>query len=181
VVLEAVLLYAQRAGAVSGGRRRPERNGREGLLVMGIGPEVIGAFGKFATEVPDDLVPEGWRERAYSAAGMVRPERAPELQLDVIRLEDLRSEDLRSVPTQGSSPTTTADESATGARTRERSTSSRDSYAARMGSRRPRAADRHGLVLQSRSAEARSRAFCPRAKKNVKDCIDVLDTRSGIV
>jgi hypothetical protein len=26
--------------------------------VLGIGPEVIGAFGEFASEVPDDLIPE---------------------------------------------------------------------------------------------------------------------------
>lgn len=73
----------------------------KGRTVLGIGPEVIGAFGKFATEVPDDLIPEGWRDRAYSADGMVPPERAKELEQYLIRPEDLRPADLPSVPTQG--------------------------------------------------------------------------------
>jgi hypothetical protein len=73
----------------------------KGWTVLGIGPEVIGAFGKFATEVPDDLIPEGWRDRAYSAGGMVPPERAKELEQYLIRPEDLRPADLPSVPTQG--------------------------------------------------------------------------------
>jgi hypothetical protein len=68
--------------------------------VLGIGPEVIGAFGKFATEVPVDLVPEGWRERAYSAGGLVPPEQVKQLEQYLIRPEDLRPPDLPSVPTQ---------------------------------------------------------------------------------
>jgi hypothetical protein len=76
----------------------------KGWTVLGIGPEVVGAFGKFATEVPDDLVPEGWRGRAYSATGMVPPERVKELEQYLIRPEDLRPADLPSVPTQGLPP-----------------------------------------------------------------------------
>ena len=38
----------------------------KGWLVLGIGPEIIGAFAKFATELSDDLVPGGWRDRAYA-------------------------------------------------------------------------------------------------------------------
>jgi hypothetical protein len=76
----------------------------KGWGVLGIGPEVIGAFGKFATEVPDDLVPEGWRGRAYSAAGTVPPEQVKELEQYLIRPEDLRPADLPSVPTQGLPP-----------------------------------------------------------------------------
>jgi hypothetical protein len=52
-----------------------------GWTVLGIGPEVIGAFGNFATEVPDDLVPEGWRGRAYSASGTVPRAQMEELEL----------------------------------------------------------------------------------------------------
>jgi hypothetical protein len=52
----------------------------KGWTVLAIGPEVVGAFGKFATEVPDDLVPEGWRGRAYSATVTVPPERMEELE-----------------------------------------------------------------------------------------------------
>jgi hypothetical protein len=73
----------------------------KGWTVLGIGPEVIGAFGKFATEVPDDLVPEGWRGRAYSATGMIRPEHVKELEQYLVRPEDLRAANLPSVPTQG--------------------------------------------------------------------------------
>jgi hypothetical protein len=73
----------------------------KGWTVLGIGPEVIGAFAKFATEVPDDLVPEGWRGRAYSATGRVPPEQVKELEQYLIRPEDLRAADLSSVPTQG--------------------------------------------------------------------------------
>jgi hypothetical protein len=72
----------------------------KGWTVLGIGPEVIGAFGKFATEVPDDLVPEDWRGRAYSATGTVPPEQAKELEQYLIRPEDLRPADLPSAPTQ---------------------------------------------------------------------------------
>jgi hypothetical protein len=76
----------------------------KGWTVLGIGPEVIGAFGKFATEVPDDLVPEGWRSRAYSATGTVPPEQIKQLEQYLIRPEDLRPADLPSVPTQGLQP-----------------------------------------------------------------------------
>jgi hypothetical protein len=76
----------------------------KGWTVLGIGPEVIGAFAKFAAEVPDDLVPEGWRDRAYSATGSVPPELATELEQYLIRPEDLRPADLPSVPTQGFPP-----------------------------------------------------------------------------
>lgn len=72
-----------------------------GWTVLGIGPEVIGAFAKFATEVPDNLVPEGWRGRAYSATGTVPPEQVKELEQYLIRPEDLRLANLPSVPTQG--------------------------------------------------------------------------------
>jgi hypothetical protein len=76
----------------------------KGWVVLGIGPEVIGAFAKFAMEVPDDLVPEGWRDRAYAATGSVPPERAAELERYLIRPEDMRPVDLPSVPTQGFPP-----------------------------------------------------------------------------
>jgi hypothetical protein len=76
----------------------------KGWTVLGIGPEVIGAFAKFATEVPDDVVPEGWRGRAYSATGTVEPEQVKELEQYLIRPEDLRAADLPSVPTQGLPP-----------------------------------------------------------------------------
>jgi hypothetical protein len=76
----------------------------KGWTVLGIGPEVIGAFGKFATEVPDDLMPEDWRGRAYSAAGMVPPERVEELEQYLIRPEDLRPADLPPLPTHGLPP-----------------------------------------------------------------------------
>ena len=46
----------------------------KGWGVLGIGPEVLSTFGQFALEVPDDLIPEGWRERAYAASGTVPPE-----------------------------------------------------------------------------------------------------------
>ena len=42
--------------------------------VLGIGPEIIGAFGKFATEVPSNCVPEGWHEQAYAATRTVPPD-----------------------------------------------------------------------------------------------------------
>ena len=73
----------------------------KGWTVLGIGPEVIGAFGKFATDVPDDLVPEDWRARAYSATGTIPPEQAEELERHLIHPEDLRLANLQSVPTQG--------------------------------------------------------------------------------
>jgi len=79
----------------------------KGWTVLGIGPEVIGTFGKFASEVPDDLVPDGWRGRAYSASGTVPPEQVKELERYLIRPEDLRPADLPSVPTQGLPPTGT--------------------------------------------------------------------------
>jgi hypothetical protein len=69
--------------------------------VLGIGPEVIGAFGKFATEVPEDLVPEGWRGRAHSATGTIPPEQVTELEQYLIRPEDLRPTSLPSLPTHG--------------------------------------------------------------------------------
>jgi hypothetical protein len=75
----------------------------KGWLVIGIGPEVIGGFGAFVYGVPDDRVPEGWRERAY-ATGTVPPEQAKEFEKHIIRAEDLRPEDLPSVPTQGLPP-----------------------------------------------------------------------------
>src|SRR5204862_6642797 len=52
----------------------------KGWTVLGIGPEVIGGFGRFATQVPDDLVTEGWRGRAYSASGTVPLEQVKELE-----------------------------------------------------------------------------------------------------
>jgi hypothetical protein len=73
----------------------------KGWTVLGIGPEVIGAFAKFATEVPDDRVPEGWRGRAYFATRTVPRERVQELERYLIRPEDLRPADLPSVPTTG--------------------------------------------------------------------------------
>jgi hypothetical protein len=68
----------------------------KGWQVLGIGPEIIGAFGKFATEVPMDRVPEGWHERAYAATGTVAPDQAEEFEKQIIRVEDLRPEDLGS-------------------------------------------------------------------------------------
>jgi hypothetical protein len=76
----------------------------KGWEVLGTGPEVIGAFTKFVTEVPDDLVPEGWREHAYDAIGAVTPEQQTELEQQLIRPEDMRPPDLPSVPTQGLPP-----------------------------------------------------------------------------
>jgi hypothetical protein len=76
------------------------RDNEKGWTVLGIGPEVIGAFAKFATEVPDHLVPGGWRDRAYAATGTMTPEQAKELRQHVIRPEDLRPANLPSVPTQ---------------------------------------------------------------------------------
>jgi hypothetical protein len=73
----------------------------KGWIVLGIGPEVLGAFGKFATEVPEDLVPEGWRDRAYFATGMVPAVKLEDPEQMLIRPEDLRPADLPSVPTQG--------------------------------------------------------------------------------
>lgn len=73
----------------------------KGWTVLGIGPEVIGAFAKFTTEVSDDLVPDGWRGHAYSAIGAVPPGQATALEQQLIRPENLRSSDLLSVPTQG--------------------------------------------------------------------------------
>lgn len=68
----------------------------KGWQVLGIGPEIIGAFGKFATEVPGDRVPEGWLEQAYAATGTVSPDQAEELEKQIIRVEDMRPEDLLS-------------------------------------------------------------------------------------
>jgi hypothetical protein len=79
-------------------------DGEKGWSVLGIGPEVIVAFAKFSTEVPDELVPEGWQRRAYSATGTVPAERVEELEQYVVRPEDLRPADLPSVPTQGLPP-----------------------------------------------------------------------------
>lgn len=73
---------------------------KKGWMVLGIGPEAIVAFAQFATEVPDDLVPDGWRERAYSASGTVPADRVAELEKNFIRPEDLRPADLPSLPTQ---------------------------------------------------------------------------------
>jgi hypothetical protein len=80
------------------------RQEEKGWTVLGIGPEVIAAFGKFATEAPDNRVPEGWRARAYSATGTVPSEQMKELEKYLIRPEDLRPADLPSVPTQGLQP-----------------------------------------------------------------------------
>jgi hypothetical protein len=68
----------------------------KGWQVLGIGPEIIGAFSKFATEVRADRVPEGWHERAYAATGTVAPDGAEELEKQIIRVEDMRPEDLLS-------------------------------------------------------------------------------------
>jgi hypothetical protein len=76
----------------------------KGWTVLGIGPEVIGGFAKFATEVPDNLVPAGWRGRAHSATGTVPREQVKELEQYLIRPEDLRPADLPSVPTHGFPP-----------------------------------------------------------------------------
>jgi hypothetical protein len=76
----------------------------KGWQVLGVGPEVTGAFGKFATEVPEDLVPDGWRGRAYSAIGAIPPEQVKKLEQYLIRPEDLRPADLPSVPTQALPP-----------------------------------------------------------------------------
>jgi hypothetical protein len=76
----------------------------KGWGVLGIGPEVLSTFGQFALEVPDDLIQEGWRERAYAASGTVPPERIKELEKYLIRPEDFRPADLPSVPTQALPP-----------------------------------------------------------------------------
>jgi hypothetical protein len=76
----------------------------KGWTVLGIGPEVIGAFAKFATEAPDDLVPDGWRDRAYAATRTVPPEQAKKLEEYLIRPEDLRPVGLPSIPTQALPP-----------------------------------------------------------------------------
>jgi hypothetical protein len=68
----------------------------KGWQVLGIGPEIIGAFGKFTTEVPADRVPEGWHERAHAATGTVAPDQAEELEKQIIRVEDMRPVDLLS-------------------------------------------------------------------------------------
>ena len=44
---------------------------QKGSQVIGIGPELLSAFGSFAERVPDERVPHGWRERAYVAAGVI--------------------------------------------------------------------------------------------------------------
>lgn len=68
----------------------------KGWQVLGIGPEIIGAFGKFATEVPTNRVPGGWHERTYAATGTVPPDRAEEMEKQIIRVEDVSPEDLLS-------------------------------------------------------------------------------------
>lgn len=68
----------------------------KGWQVLGIGPEIIGAFGKFATEVPADSVPGGWHERAYAATGTVPSDQVEEVEKEIIRVEDMRAEDLLS-------------------------------------------------------------------------------------
>jgi hypothetical protein len=68
----------------------------KGWQVLGIGPEIIGAFSKFATEVSLNCVPEGWHERAYAAVGAVPPDQVEELEKQIIRVEDMRPEDLLS-------------------------------------------------------------------------------------
>lgn len=80
----------------------PEKE--KGWTVLGIGPEVIGTFATFASKVPADLVPEGWRDRAYSATGTVPPEQMEELERNLIQAEGQRAADLSSVPTQGLPP-----------------------------------------------------------------------------
>ena len=75
----------------------------KGWTVLGIGPEVIGAFVKFATEVPADVVPEGWRDRAYAATGAIPPERVQDLEQYLIRPEDLPAAHSSVSPDTGAS------------------------------------------------------------------------------
>jgi hypothetical protein len=67
-----------------------------GWQVLGIGPEILGGFSLFASKVPSELVPEGWRDRAYAATGTVPPEKAQEVAAQVI--------EAHSIPTQGLPP-----------------------------------------------------------------------------
>jgi hypothetical protein len=76
----------------------------KGWAVLGIGPEVIGAFLKFVTEVPQSLVPDGWTDRAYAATGAIPPDLAETVKREMIRVEDLGPEHFPSVPTQGFPP-----------------------------------------------------------------------------
>jgi hypothetical protein len=68
----------------------------KGWQVLGIGPEITGAFGMFVTAVPLDCVSEDWHEHAYAATGAVPPDRAPEVENQIIRVEDMKPEDLLS-------------------------------------------------------------------------------------
>ena len=52
----------------------------KGWQVLGIGPEITGAFGTFVTAVPSESVPEGWHEHAYAATGVVPSDRAQEVE-----------------------------------------------------------------------------------------------------
>ena len=67
-----------------------------GWQVLGIGPEILSGFSQFAATVPDESVPEGWRDRAYAATGSVPQEKAAEVALHVI--------EAHSIPTQGLPP-----------------------------------------------------------------------------
>lgn len=71
----------------------------KGWQVLGIGPEITSAFGAFVTAVPSESVPEGWHEHAYAATGAVPPERAQEMEGQIIRVEDMKPEDLLSSTT----------------------------------------------------------------------------------
>jgi hypothetical protein len=68
----------------------------KGWQVLGIGPEITGAFGIFVTAVPLECVSEGWHEHAYAATGAVPPDRAQEVEKQTIRVEDMKPEDLLS-------------------------------------------------------------------------------------
>jgi hypothetical protein len=72
--------------------------------VLGIGPEVIGAFLRFVAAVPRNLVPDGWTVRAYAATGAVPPDLAGAVDNQIVRVEDVRAEHFPSVPTQGLPP-----------------------------------------------------------------------------
>jgi hypothetical protein len=76
----------------------------KGWTVLGIGPEVIGAFLKFVTEAPRSLVPENWTDRAYAATGAVPRDLAETVEKEMILVKDLRPEHFPSVPTQGFPP-----------------------------------------------------------------------------
>jgi hypothetical protein len=66
----------------------------KGWQILGIGPEITGAFGMFVSAVSSDCIPENWREHAYAATGAVPPDRAQEVEKQIIRVEDLKPEDL---------------------------------------------------------------------------------------